>query len=45
MHEDQVLVKFHGKAKTKIEDGSVIITGVSYCDEATNPTAWVLGVS
>ncbi|UKZ96036.1 uncharacterized protein TrAFT101_010837 [Trichoderma asperellum] len=34
MHKDQVLVKFRGKAKTKIEEGSVIIAGVSYRDEA-----------
>lgn len=34
MHKDQVHVKFRGKAKTKIEVGSVIIAGVSYRGEA-----------
>lgn len=45
---DQGHVKFHEKAKTKIEEGSVIIASVTYGDEAaTQPysTAWVLCMS
>lgn len=34
MYKDQGQVKFHEKAKTKIEEGSVIIAGVTDCDEA-----------